>query len=209
MAQKPPAFQFYAKDWRSSPTVARMSRQQKGDYIELLAACWDSDEPGTLPLPIELAARLARLHPRSLLDLRSKYPSIFIEVQGRLVNEKLRNQWLKYKEISEKRAKAAHSMHQSQTHASAQQMLYSASASASAPAITTKAPPTPRAAQSALRGQFVAHELRVAGGVVIVMAPKHKKRFMTKTQAEAMVGSRPEEIAEWFRNRGFDAKVKA
>jgi hypothetical protein len=58
-----------------------------------LAAMWDSDEPGTLSLPIEIAARSAGLDPRSLRDFMAKSPRCFVEVAGKLVNIKLRAQW--------------------------------------------------------------------------------------------------------------------
>lgn len=75
-----------------------MNYHQRGIYIEILAAAWDSDEPGTLPLPIEIAARSAGLDPRSLRDFMSKSPGCLIEIDGMLVQPKLREQWLKLKE---------------------------------------------------------------------------------------------------------------
>jgi uncharacterized protein YdaU (DUF1376 family) len=50
---KPPAFQFYAKDWLASRQVKMMSPEQRGYYIQLLAEAWDSKEPGTLPVDVE------------------------------------------------------------------------------------------------------------------------------------------------------------
>jgi len=38
--QKPPAFQFYVKDWLSSPNVMMMTPEQRGCYIQLLAFSW-------------------------------------------------------------------------------------------------------------------------------------------------------------------------
>ena len=91
--KKPPAFQFYAKDWRSSPTIRQMTREQKGDLIEMLAASWDQDPPGSLPLPVQLAANSAGLDPRVVRSLIAKFPKLWIEIDGRLVNPKLRAQW--------------------------------------------------------------------------------------------------------------------
>jgi len=127
---KPPAFQFYAKDWLSSPSVRAMSMHLRGIYITVLAAMWDSDEPGTLTLPIEVAAKSAGLDPRSLRDFVSKSPRCLVEIDGKLVNEKLREQAVKYREISGKRAEAARLMHA----ANAQQKHRSASSSASSSA---------------------------------------------------------------------------
>jgi hypothetical protein len=104
---KPPAFQFYAKDWLSSSTVRAMSMRHRGVYITVLAAMWDSDEPGTLPLPLEVAARSAGLDPRSLRDFVSKSPRCLIEVDGKLVNEKLREQWEKLMQFKQTQADAA------------------------------------------------------------------------------------------------------
>jgi hypothetical protein len=100
---KPPAFQFYAKDWRSSSTVKLMNYHQRGLYIDMLAAAWDSDEPGSLPLPLEIAARSVGCDVRSLRDLLSKFPRCFVQVGSHLVNEKLVEQARKYQEISKKR----------------------------------------------------------------------------------------------------------
>lgn len=47
--RKPPSFPFYAKDWKSSLTVRRMTPEQRGYYIQLLAEAWDSSEPGFIP----------------------------------------------------------------------------------------------------------------------------------------------------------------
>lgn len=49
MNRKPPSFPFYAKDWKSSLVVRRMTAQQRGFYIQLLAEAWDSSEPGFIP----------------------------------------------------------------------------------------------------------------------------------------------------------------
>ena len=90
--KKAPAFQFYAKDWLSSANVRNMSMRHRGVYISVLAAMWDSDEPGTLPLPIKIATRSAGLDPRSLIDFVSKWPQCLVAVDGKLVNQKLRAQ---------------------------------------------------------------------------------------------------------------------
>jgi hypothetical protein len=121
--QKPPAFLFYVKDWNSSPTVAAMKMHHRGIYATLLAAAWDSEEPGTLPLPLDVAARSARIDIRSLRDFAARYIHIavtsardrdeiavrslrdrleidarslrcFVDLEGKLVNHKLREQWL-------------------------------------------------------------------------------------------------------------------
>jgi uncharacterized protein YdaU (DUF1376 family) len=41
---KAPAFQFYPKDWLSSPRVQLMTPAQEGAYVRLLCYCWDSGD---------------------------------------------------------------------------------------------------------------------------------------------------------------------
>jgi uncharacterized protein YdaU (DUF1376 family) len=41
---KSPAFQFYPKDWLSSPKVQLMTPEQEGAYVRLLCYCWDSGD---------------------------------------------------------------------------------------------------------------------------------------------------------------------
>lgn len=89
MAQKPPAFQFYVKDWRSSATVRRMNFHQRGLYIEMLAASWDSEEPGTLPLPLEIASRSIGCDIRSLRDFLTKFPNCFQRIEGTSTGDRL------------------------------------------------------------------------------------------------------------------------
>jgi len=103
---KPPAFQFYARDWRSSPTVRLMSHKERGVYIELLAAAWDQEEPGTLPLPIEFVSKCAGLDPRLVRNFLKKFPTSFREIGGKLVNTKLNNQWLELEQLREKKSDA-------------------------------------------------------------------------------------------------------
>lgn len=139
MSQKPPAFQFYAKDWRSSHNVKKMTRQERGDYIDLLAAAWESEEPGTLPAPVELAARCAGLDVRLVRNFFNKYPHIFALAdtqQGpKYINEKLHKMYLNYREISEVRADVGKRGGLAKARNLLQQKPSSAFASASATAI--------------------------------------------------------------------------
>jgi hypothetical protein len=48
MANKPPAFLFYGKDWLSSDDVQLMTLAQRGLYIGLIARAWDNDRIGYL-----------------------------------------------------------------------------------------------------------------------------------------------------------------
>src|ERR1017187_9733668 len=60
---KPPAFQFYAKDWTASPTRQMMSLAAQGAYINLLAIAWDSDPIATLPNEPDKLWKLATAMP--------------------------------------------------------------------------------------------------------------------------------------------------
>ena len=128
---KPPAFQFYVKDWRSSPTVLMMDDHEKAVFIDMLVASWESDEQGTLPLPLETSAKVCGRNVRSLKSFLRKFPQTFVEVSGKLVNQKLYDQGLTYRNLSIKRREAA-----KEGRANAQHLLHSASASASASATT-------------------------------------------------------------------------
>jgi hypothetical protein len=104
---KPPAFQFYVKDWRSSSTVRSMTRDQRGDFIDTLAASWDQDEPGTLPLPIELAAKICGISVRSFRKFVESFPKLWQIDGNRLVNPKLRAQWEGLQQLKQKQSDAA------------------------------------------------------------------------------------------------------
>jgi hypothetical protein len=65
---KPPAFQFYPKDWLSSKTVLRMTPAQCGYFINLLANAWDNDPPGTLPNDPDILWRLARAESKAVFE---------------------------------------------------------------------------------------------------------------------------------------------
>lgn len=132
---KPPAFQFYAKDWRSSPTVCRMSRAERGLYVDLLALAWDSDHPGTIDLPLAEIAKTFGIKSEILRKFFGKFPETFQKIGGKFAQKKLQQQYAKSLEISEKRRQAA-----SKSSANAKQLGGSAFASAfsSASAITPK-----------------------------------------------------------------------
>jgi hypothetical protein len=107
---KPPAFQIYSKDWRSDSTIRQMSRAEKGDFIEMLLACWDQDEPGTLPLPLPICAKTVGIRLQFCRRLVQKYPHLWVErsdLPGRLVNPKLREQWEQMQQRQQAQSDAA------------------------------------------------------------------------------------------------------
>ena len=91
---RPPAFQFYPKDWLSSKSVALMTLEQEGAYIHLLAHCWESDDC-SLPDDDKQLAILSRMSERWFSDSAAiklcfvKHPTR----KGRLVNIRLHRYW--------------------------------------------------------------------------------------------------------------------
>lgn len=124
-----------------------MSFDERGIYISLLAASWNLHEPGTIPLPLSLGAKVVGIHPTTLRRFLSLYPQTFIEKDGRLVNDKLRNQWLHLEEVRKQRSYAANVRH---GHANAPAKDTAKNQTASAVAVataksTTNTPPLPAA----------------------------------------------------------------
>ena len=58
MKGKPPAFQFYVRDWLSDPQLRMASHDTKGVWIDLLCFMWEAPERGQL---IGTAPELARM----------------------------------------------------------------------------------------------------------------------------------------------------
>lgn len=102
MANKPPAFQFYVKDWLTSQTIARMTEKQERTYLRLLLHAWDSDEPGSLPNDINVLSKVVKIDKRTLRDFLSKFPQTFIEVDAKLVNAKQRKIYEELVQFSQK-----------------------------------------------------------------------------------------------------------
>jgi uncharacterized protein YdaU (DUF1376 family) len=101
---KPPAFQFFVKDWTASPTRQMMSLAAQGAYINLLAIAWDSDPIATIPNQPDKLWRLAGAMPEEwglIKDEVLENFEPFDEDSTRLVNKRLRRQWLELKEFSE------------------------------------------------------------------------------------------------------------
>ena len=71
---RPPAFQFYANDWLSSPKITMMTPAQEGAYIRLLAYCWADDECG-VGNDMAMLCRLSRIPE---IDLRFVIESCFV-----------------------------------------------------------------------------------------------------------------------------------
>lgn len=110
MAKKPPAFQFYVNDWLSSSSVAMMTPEQRGCYIQLLARAW----PDGIPYDAHASSMLWALASMPSADAwdKIKGPVLaqFVERDGRLINLKLEEQFksmASYHTMAEARAKKA------------------------------------------------------------------------------------------------------
>src|SRR6184192_797030 len=138
---KPPAFQFYVKDWLSSPTTRTMSLEAKGAYIQLLATAWDGEPPGSLPKDDERLRMLAGASDAEWMRVRVPVLSNFSDVRGKLVNKKLREQWSRLSQFSENKRDAANIMwakKRGKSDAGALHVQCSSSSSSSASSITPK-----------------------------------------------------------------------
>jgi uncharacterized protein YdaU (DUF1376 family) len=101
---KPPAFQFFVKDWTASPTRQMMSLAAQGAYINLLAVAWDSDPIATIPNQPDKLWRLAGAMPEEWKVIKDEVLENFEpfdEDSTRLVNKRLRRQWLELQEFTE------------------------------------------------------------------------------------------------------------
>lgn len=101
---RPPAFQFYAKDWLSSKKIVTMTLEEEGAYIHLLAHCWDSPDC-TLPDDDSELAQLSRMGERWLNGGSTTLRKCFVPYPrkpGRLTNLRLLEEYKKYAEWIQK-----------------------------------------------------------------------------------------------------------
>jgi hypothetical protein len=89
-----------------------MTREQRGDFIDMLAASWDHDEPGTLPLPIEVAAKICGISARSCRKFVETFPKLWQIDGNRLVNPTLRAQWEQLRQLKQKQSDGARKTNQ-------------------------------------------------------------------------------------------------
>ena len=81
----PPAFQFYANDWLSSPGIMLMTPAEEGAYIRLLAISWVK---GGLPDDDEQLAILSRLGEDWYKGASTKIRTQFVRRHQKLVNKR-------------------------------------------------------------------------------------------------------------------------
>ena len=102
MANKPPAFQFYVKDWLSSSTVHSMSLAARGAYIDLLAFAWQSQTFATLPNDPAQLRRLVGADSAEWADIWPQISGCFEVEDGHLVNRRLQDEARKREEFIKK-----------------------------------------------------------------------------------------------------------
>ena len=141
---KPPAFQFYAKDWLSSPTRLRMSRAERGLFLDMIAFAWDSDEPGTIDMPVQSFAKLLGISSKVLRKFLAKFPKTFVKVTSKkfkLSQPKLTEQWISLCALSDIRKKAAMARYANAEHKdqSASSSAFASSSASSNPHLSPSA----------------------------------------------------------------------
>jgi uncharacterized protein YdaU (DUF1376 family) len=105
MANKPPAFQFYVKDWLSSESVVVMTAEQRGWYIQLLCHAWNSEPIATLPADDRKLKTLAGAGDGWATDKQAVLDCF--EVEGdRLVNRRLEAQHQELQEFHNSKSEA-------------------------------------------------------------------------------------------------------
>jgi uncharacterized protein YdaU (DUF1376 family) len=103
---KPPAFQFYPKDWLSDDRVQSMTPAQRGAYIDLLCHNWLN---GSLPIDPHDLAHLARVDYFNFTRMWKKsLRECFVQATraGRLTNPRLEREREKQRFYAELRAAA-------------------------------------------------------------------------------------------------------
>jgi hypothetical protein len=79
--QKPPAFQFYVKDYLSG-AARRMTLPALGAYLNLLCTAWDSDPIATLPDDPEKLRRFAGASAEEWLPIKDEVMENFVAFEG-------------------------------------------------------------------------------------------------------------------------------
>lgn len=143
MSNKPPAFQFYVKDWLSSARVRMMTYEQVGCYITILCYTWpDGLECSSMADASSMLKHMLGLAEASVLEAVLAHFEI---VDGRLVHPKQVEQFkamASYHTMTEARAKKAAEARwgksgQPDASSISQALLGDASASASASSSST------------------------------------------------------------------------
>ena len=84
--EKPPAYQWYPKDFLSDGNVKGMTLEERGAYITLLSVCW-LDE--TLPMDSGRLANMCGVPVKVFARLWPAVRACFTERDGRYVHQRL------------------------------------------------------------------------------------------------------------------------
>ena len=98
---KPPAFQFYVKDWITDYRTRTLTPEEKGIYIDLLANSW-LEEDTCLPNELLNLAYLCNADPEKV---RKIVDTFFVKNDKKVYNKKLKGQKEKLMLLREKRQK--------------------------------------------------------------------------------------------------------
>lgn len=104
--EHPPAFQFYANDFSSSPTVEAMSTLAVGAYMLLLCKAWYQDPVGTLPTNEETLSKWARVTKSEWKKIRESILAAFILNDGRYIQPRMQLEWQKMLEFKKSKSEA-------------------------------------------------------------------------------------------------------
>ena len=163
--------------------VQGMTHEQRGIFIDMMAIAWDSEEPGTISLSEIALCRELGIFKRTLRRLLADFPTTWRRLGGKLVQPKLREQWLKYQEYQQKMSAMAMRRH----HPS------QCSASATATASNTPLPPVNGGIQFF---EFCRETIEVQMG--------RKKRLPS---FESLAGARACDVVEFLSRHGFSARI--
>lgn len=100
---RPPAFQFYPRDFITDPVVVMMDLEARGAYINLLCYAWLAEDPGVLPDNDEMLARLSGADAR-WPAVRDAVRRAFRVQDGRLIQKRM----VEVREEQELRFQASH-----------------------------------------------------------------------------------------------------
>lgn len=103
----PPWFPFFVDDWLGSPSLAEMSMEEKGFYIEMMALSWKQIPRGSLPTSERSLGRLLGVDPRRVRRvLAGPIGLVWPDIDGRLVNKRM-TQEAKKQAIRSEKARAS------------------------------------------------------------------------------------------------------
>jgi len=109
---KPPAFQFYPKDWFDYK-VMRMSYEAQGVYIRILSHMWkDSEDMCSFPKNVKSVCKILGISTRKWTkiynELQKHHDPIFIENEHRFISKRLQGEAIKlmqYRELASRGGK--------------------------------------------------------------------------------------------------------